>query len=389
MKHIIIMLLPVILFAEALELLYEKVPQSSLYKSKSEIIHASYEAKKASLYTDTWSVGLMGAYADVDLGNNSGGEFAVSLDRDFNLQSSKVDTLIKQTKAYSKLQEEVIQSKIKVKLWQLYGNYCTTMNTLQAKSNLANVYYKISKHIKKGFQYGEFDSGKVLMSKLSLENINMQIFKLENAVQNYEAQIQGIVPFDRQFECKHLQVNLDKLFDQESSTLWPVLQKQLSQIESELLLVQERVTKFNIQANYSHEVDTKRYMLNLSLPLNFGKKNEAKKIAVLSNISAKSNELKTFQNSYLYESNALKNRLNTYNQYLSLTEQELKKSANLLIKRSNIRFKAGEESLIEMLKATEIKLQTIESLFNLKIDRHNAITEYMYKYAINPQGVSK
>ena len=54
-----------------------------------------------------------------------------------------------------------------------------------------------------------------------------------------------------------------------------------------------------------------------------------------------------------------------------------------------MRFRAGEESLISMLKATETKLQMIETILELKIDRHNAVAKYMYDYAIDPKGVSK
>ncbi len=85
----------------------------------------------------------------------------------------------------------------------------------------------------------------------------------------------------------------------------------------------------------------------------------------------------------------MENRLEIYTKYLKTSDKLIRDSSNTLIKQSNMRFRAGEESLISMLKATETKLQMIETILELKIDRHNAVAKYMYDYAIDPKGVSK
>jgi len=390
MKYIFLMIfLSAFAMAETLDTLYDKVETSDLYKSKAEAIRASYENKKSDYLEDGWSVGVMGGYADVKDGSDAGGEYALSIGKDFTLSSSKVDTLLDQSKTYYKLKAKAQANRLKVRLWQLYGNYCTTMTALQAKAELALVYDEIQKHIQKGVDYGEFDSGKAIMAKLSSENLNLQISKLENAVQNYEAQIKVIVPFDGQFECHHIRPDLYKLFDPEYSALWPMLESKVESSKTELALSEQSSNSLNVNATYSNEIDTERYMLNLSLPLNYGSKNEAKKAAAMSSAAAASYELEAFRNSYRYESSTLKSRLDIYTKYLTSTESSIQKSANLLVKQSNMRFKAGEESFISMLKATETKLQMIETILELKIDRRNAVAQYMYEYAIDPNGVSK
>ena len=389
MKYIFIMLLPVIIMAESLDTLYEKVPTSNLYKSKIEALHASFENKKAALYEDSWSIGGMAGYADVKDGSDAGTEYALSVGKDFNLNSSSVDALIKESGVYYNFKAQALKNRLEVKLWQLYGNYCTTMEALQAKAELSSVYDAILTHIQKGVEYGEFDSGKAIMAKLALENLNLQISKLENSVQNYESQIKVIVPFDGQFECHHIRPNLYKLFDPEYSALWPMLENKLQSSQTALRLAKLSANSVNVNATYSNEIDTDRYMLNLSVPLNYGSKNEAKRAAAMSNAASVSYELEALRNSYRYESSALKSRLDIYTKYLTSTEISIKKSADLLIKQSNMRFKAGEESFIAMLKATETKLQMIEAILELKIDRHNAVAKYMYEYAIDPHGVSK
>jgi len=389
MRYLFILLLPIFAMAETLDVLYDKVQMSNLYKSKAEAINASYENKKASYYEDSWSIGAMGGYADVKDGSDAGGEYGVSLGKDFRLGYSKVDKLLKQSGKYYSLKAKAQENRLKVRLWQLYGNYCTTMDALQAKAELAFVYDEIQKHIQKGVDYGEFDSGKAIMAKLSSENLNLQISKLENAVQNYEAQIKVIVPFDGQFECRHIKPDLYKLFDPAYSALWPMLENRVESSKTELNLAEQTATSVNVNATYTNEIDTNRYMINLSVPLNYGSKNEAKRAAAMSNAASASYELEAFRNSYRYESSALKSRLDIYTKYLTSTESTIQKSANLLVKQSNMRFKAGEESFISMLKATETKLQMIETILELKMDRRNAVAQYMYEYAIDPNGVSK
>jgi len=390
MKYIYMMIfMPILLMAENIDLLYDKVESSNIYKSKLEALNTSLQNKKANLYEDGWSLGAMGGYADVKDSSDGGSEYELSLGKGINLYSSDIDKLINESQNYYNLKAKTVASRLKVRLWQLYGNYCTTMDALQAKAELAYVYGEILKHIQKGVDYGEFDSSKAIMAKLSLENLNLQISKLENAVQNYESQIKVIVPFDGQFECRHIHPNLYKLFDPEYSALWPMLEKQVESSHTEVELSQKSLSSVNVNATYSNEIDTERYMVNLELPLNFGAKSEAKRAAAMSSAAAASYELESFRNSYRYESSALKSRLDIYTKYLSSTENSIKESANLLIKQSNMRFKAGEESFISMLKATETKLQMIETILELKIDRRNAVAKYMYKYAIDPNGVSK
>jgi len=41
-----------------------------------------------------------------------------------------------------------------------------------------------------------------------------------------------------------------------------------------------------------------------------------------------------------------------------------------------------------MLKAAETKLQMIETILDLKTKRHEAVSNYLYNYAIDPERVS-
>ncbi len=389
MKYIFFILMPLFLMAEDINTLYDKIVQSNTYKSKSEALSATIEDKKSSLYSDGWNLGATLGYADGRNGTDSGTEFEVSLNKDFNLNASSIDTLIKNTDLYVKNSKKIQENRLKVRLWQLYGNYCITMQALQAKGELASIYDTISAHIDKGVEYGEFDASKAIMAKLALENLNLQISKLENSVQNYEVQIKTLVPFDGQFECRHLKPDIYRLFNPEFSALQGALEKKIEINKEALSYANQKLPKINLGASYSNEIDTDKYMLNISMPLAYGEKNQAARASAMHSLNASNYELETFRNNYIHESSAMQKRLEIYTKYLKTSDKLIRESSNTLIKQSNMRFRAGEESLISMLKATETKLQMIETILELKIDRHNAVAKYMYDYAIDPRGVSK
>ncbi len=390
MRYIFLMLTPLLLMAEDIDTLYDRVTQSNFYKSKSEVLHSNLEASKSSLYSDGWTLGAnIGQSEGRDRGVASGLEFGISLSKDFKLTGSSVDALIKNRQSYVQNSKKIEENRLKTRLWQLYGNYCITMEALQARGELASVYDTISKHIDKGVEYGEFDASKSIMANLALENMNLQISKLENTTQNYEVEIKKLVPFDAQFVCRRLRPDIENLFKPEYSALYPMLQKQIEIKKEELAIAKTRVPKINVGASYSNELDTDKYMLHLSIPLSYGEKTQASRVSAMHALSASSYELEIFRNNYAQESTAMENRLSIYRRYLKQSDRLIRESSNKLIEQSNMRFRAGEESLISMLKATETKVQMIQTILELKIDRHNAVAQYMYNYAIDPQGVSK
>ncbi|MDF1877100.1 TolC family protein [Sulfurimonas sp. SAG-AH-194-L11] len=389
MKYLFLIALPLLLMAENLEVLYPKVKTSNIYKSKNEAIKTKFQNKSASLYKDSWQIGAGLGYADVRDGSDNGSEYQLSLGKSFTLNSGGVDDFVRQNSHYASLQTEILENRLSAQLWRLYGNYCITMDALQAKAELASVYDAISKHIQKGVEYGEFDSGKAIMAQLSLENVNLQISKLENILQQYELSIKRVVPFDGQFECKSLEVDLGKLFDPEYSALLPMLQSKKNVDTLSSTITKQSTNSLNLNGLYTREIDTDRYMLNISMPLAIGEKNQARRAAAMSQLEATNYEMAYFQNSYKNETITLKRRLEIYKKYLFTSEEYIKKNADILIEQSNMRFRAGEESFISMLKATQTKLQMIETILGLKIDRHNAVAKYMNDYAVNPKEIIK
>lgn len=389
MRFILVLLLPYIIMADSIETLYEKVSQSNNYKSKVETLNVEFQTTTASVLADGFNVGGGVAYADIKDNSDSGLEYEAFISKDLNLNGSKIDNFLRQSSQYKNLQTKSLQNRYKVQIWQLYGDYCVAMEALQAKAELSSVYDEIKEHMQKGVEYGEFENSKLIMSSLALESLNLELSKLENLVQMYESQIKVLVDFDGQFECKNLEVDIDKLFDPEHSALWPMLESNVQKSEASLKMAHSSFSTLNVEAKYTDELDTNRYMVNLSLPLNIGEKNEAKRAIAMSQTSAANYKLEAFHNHYRHESNALKQRIDIYKKYLLSSEKTILQHANQLIKQSNMRFLAGEESFLSMIKATETKLSMIETILNLKIERHNAVAQYMYDYSIDPQGVKK
>ena len=388
MRYLFIMMIPALIFADSISTLFDRVEQSDLYKSRSEAIDAEFEQKRASVYNDGWRVGGDLTYADVKDGSDSGAEYSVTVGKDFMLSGSKIEALLKEEKNYAKMLKEIEKNRIKARLWELYGSYCITMKALQAKGELGVIYDEMNRYIDKGVRFGEFDASKSIMAHLALENLNLQISELDSSLQDYEAQIEAIVPFDGQFECSRLKPNFNKLFDPKYSALWPMLEGKVTSAKKMVELSGNRTQTLGVDGTYVDEIDTRRYVLSLSIPLAFGSKNEAERAAAMHTFAAARHELEAFQKRYAQDTKALKTRLDIYRNHVTNTESSIRLSTDTLISQSRMRFVAGEESFISMLKAAETKLQMIETILDLKTKRHEAVSNYLYNYAIDPERVS-
>lgn len=380
-------LLPFTAMAEDISTLFERVTQSDLYNSKTETIEKNIQATKASLYNDGWSIGGGTTYAAFDSGDK-GMEYQLVVGKNIMVHHSQLNTLLQNSKNYAKMLKKVKENQIKALIFRLYGEYCITMDSLQTKGELAAIYDTLDTQIQKGVNLGEFSSNKAIMANLSFQNLILEISKIESQLQEYEAKIKSLVPFNGQFECENHTLNLDKLFAPESSVYFDLLQQQKQTALSTLDVASNKLQSVNVNMAYTKELDTQRYTLNFSVPLSFDNtRYEANRASSMHNYSALNYQIISFAKRYKEETKALKTRLNIYKEHVSKTEKSIKKDSNLLIKQSNLRFKAGEESLIEILKATQTQLQIVDTILQFKQQRHRAVSDYLYNYAINPQGV--
>ncbi|MCF6201832.1 MAG: TolC family protein, partial [Hydrogenimonas sp.] len=216
-----------------------------------------------------------------------------------------------------------------------------------------------------------------------------QIAELDSELKDYESKIKAMVEFNGEFECSAFAIDLDKLFDPRYSALAAMLQKKVKSAGDSVKIANRKTPTLGVDAAYSDELDTRRYMLSLSVPLAFGSGNEAARAAAMHTYAAARNELESFAKEYKEETSSLKARLENYKRNVTVMENSIKISADTLIEQSRMRFKAGEESLISMLKSAETKLQMTETIIDLKKRRHKAVSEYIYRYAIDPKGVTK
>jgi len=387
MNKLLYIILPIIVSAEDISTLFEHVVHSDLYNSKTETIEKNIQNTKASLYNDGWSVGGGTTYASFDNGNK-GMEYRLSIGKDIMLHHSQLDKLLQNKNKYAIMLKKVKENQLKALIFRLYGEYCITMDSLQTKGELVAIYDTLDTQIQKGVKLGEFSSNKAIMANLAFQNLILEISKIESQLQEYEAKIKSIVPFNGQYQCKKNTLNLNKLFTPESSVYFDLLQQQKQAVLSRLDIDSNQLQSFNVNMAYSKELDTKRYTLNFSVPLSFDNtRYEANRASSMHNYSALNYQIISFAKRYKEETKALKTRLNIYKEHVSKTEKSIKEDSHLLIKQSNLRFKAGEESLIEILKATQTQLQIVDTILQFKQQRHRAVSDYLYNYAINPQGV--
>ncbi len=293
-------------------------------------------------------------------------------------------------KEYAKLRKKVELNRIKARIFRLYGEYCIEREALAAQKELAAIYTQMLKQIDTGVRFGEFDASKALMAHMALENLNLKIVETQSRTRKIEGEISSVVFFDRsRAVCSVWSYDLNYLLNPENSAFYPMLGLKEKRSKEELALSRSRVPKIGVSASYSDEIDTRRATLGISIPLSFGKKSEAERMAAMHAYSAAKSEAEAMRRAYKSSSDALRERLDLYNTRVREFESSIKLTADTLIEQSRMRFKAGEESLLSMLKAAETKLQMIETLIALKTKRHDAVAEFIENYAVDPKGVTR
>jgi len=376
------------LYAQELSYLFSKIKESPLFLKEKTALEAQYLQKKAESFNQNYRINVGTAYANPDDGSGKG-ELEIGIGRDFYLKKDVLKNYFTTQEEYFNFLQKVTLARLKVELWRLYGNYCIQMRALQAKGELGEVYDKVARHIDEGVRLGEFSASDSIMAHLALDNLNLQISELESELAEIEAKLRSmVVTFNGEFTCHNIKPDTNKLFYPQNSYLWQMLRSKEKALRSELALLRD-VRDLGVDFTMSKEIDTKRAILALSLPLYRGDGNKAQKRAVFKNLNSTIQTLHALEDSYAQESRALKQRLNIYFEHVSKTEDSIKLSANTLIEQSQMRFKAGEESLFGMLKAIETKLSMIETILDLKIRRHNAVADYMQKYAVEIERILK
>ncbi len=378
------------LSAQSLTDLYDEAENSPQYISRAEMIDSQSATAEAERYDDGWSAGadLAGAYPKD--GSSSGGEFALSVGKEFNLERSALGSFMRFNKEYAKLRKKVELNRIKARIFRLYGEYCIEREALAAQKELAAIYAMMLKQIDTGVRFGEFDASKALMAHMALENLNLKIVETQSRTRKIEGEISSIIFFDKnRAVCSRWNYDLNYLLNPKNSAFYPMLGLKEKRSKEELALSRSRVPKIGVSASYSDEIDTRRATIGISIPLSFGKRSEAQRMAAMHAYAAARSEAEAIRRAFKSASEALRERLDLYNMRVREFESSIKLTADTLIEQSRMRFKAGEESLLSMLKAAETKLQMIETLIALKTKRHDAVAEFIENYAVDPKGVTR
>ncbi len=388
-SSVVLLLSASILAAQSLKDLYAEIEHSPLYQSRAEAIDAESAREASQRYSDGWSVGADLARAFPKEGAPSGSEYALTVGKEFNFERSALGRLLERNKSYHALRKRIELNRLKSRLFGLYGSLCIDAEALGAQRHLAAIYREMLKQIDTGVRFGEFDASKALMAHLALENLNLKIVETESRMEWLEGEISGIVSFDTPAECPVTEPTLDDLLDPESSAYAPLLGLRERVTKEALALSRSRIPKIGLSATYSDEIDTRRATIGLSLPLSLGKGSEQMRAAALHDHTAARREKEALERSYRAASEALRKRLGLYTSKVERFEASIDLTTETLIEQSRMRFKAGEESFLSLLKAAETKLQMIETLIELKTKRHEAIVQFLDAYAVDPEGATQ
>ncbi|MRJ01848.1 MAG: hypothetical protein GXO19_01785 [Epsilonproteobacteria bacterium] len=388
MPHLFVIgiVLVVSLVGQDITFLFQKSRESLLFLKERDRIEAEGLHRKSDLFDADYRTALGLGYGRDDGGGEKGMEYEVSAGRDLFV-GGDLKGYFSTVESYTEYRLRLELNKIKIELWRLYGNYCLLMRSLQAKGKLGEVYDEIARHIDTGVRLGEFSASDSIMAHLSLDKLNLEISQLEPQLAQIEGKIKQIVPeFDGEFICRGLRPDFDSLFSVENSLLWKLFSLKEKGLREELRL-HGVLRRIGIDLTLTRERDGQGGMVTFSIPLSLSPSAQMERAAILKELSALLKEVDQLKIQYGQDTRVLKERLRVYRDHVSRTEHSIELSADTLIRQSQMRFKAGEEGLMEMLKAVETKLALLETILQLKLKRRNIIADYMERYGIDIERV--
>jgi len=357
---------------EIIQKLKEEHPTAKAIKA----YEAAYSAEnRAILSNEALQLNTDGSYAKPDL-EKSGYEYSIGVEQKF-INPSVKKSIAKSARYLN--DAEILNLKHDFLLLQndvrlLYHLNCLDKEAiLQYKeSYLAFETLYIKKE--KAYQYGEISKKELLQLKIELERLKGDLNYYQNQEKSSREALASktLMPIfkDETLSCKDTYSVVEKLsFDTvEESMKEESLDKKIESLKSDFGRYDKQFDSFTLSAAYQDEIDTKKYVVGLSIPLNFTSSfNEESRAVALHKKSALEYEKQKLKLKRGSEIKLLQKQLSQAFQSTELSASILKQYENELMPLIERGYQLGEDSaIVYLLSQREMWMYKKELIENYK-----------------------
>ncbi|MCW8895179.1 TolC family protein [Sulfurimonas sp.] len=339
---------------EILQKLRYEHPVSKSIKAYEALYKADNKAKSSrealQLITD-------GSYAKPDL-DKFGYEYSIGVEQKF-MNSSVKESLSKSARYQSdaeilNLKHDFLLLENDVRL--LYHLNCLDKQAIEQYKASYLSFKTLYTKKEKAYKYGEISKKELLQLQIELDRLNSEYKHIENEEKTSRNNLQSkiLLPIFEEsvLSCKDTYAVTEKLVinNNEISLQVKSLNKKIKSAQSDFNQYDSIFDSYTLFAAYQDEIDTKRFVVGLSIPLNFTSPiNEEKRAAAMHKKSALEYEKQGLRLERESKMKLLEKRLLQSYQNIESVKSMLNKYENELMPLIERGYRLGEDSAIEYL----------------------------------------
>jgi len=339
------------------EILQEMKSEHPLAKSNQAYEDAYSEQNRAKSSRSALRFSAQGAYAEPDT-EDSGYEYGVGLQQTL-MNSGVQENKFRSARYLSDAQ--ILEQKHKFMLLEnsvrlLYHISCLDQKAIKQYRTSYEAFETLYEKKEKAYQYGE-------ISKKELLQLGIELKRLKNEYKHYEGeekisrnnlQSKILLPLyaDKTLSCEDTYPIRESLSFAipEESLKEQSLNKKIQSTQSDFKRFDTMFDSFTVSASYEEELDTNRFIVGLSVPLNFTNAiNEKSRAAALHKRSALEYEKEGLELERTSEMARLKKQLAQHFQDIEILTSMLNQYENELMPLIEKGYRLGEDSAIEYL----------------------------------------
>ena len=326
-------------------------------KSIQDYDNAYSAQNRAKSSTKALQLFTQGAHAKPDL-EESKYEYSIGVQQ--KIMNPSVKNSILKASTY-KNDAEILSFKRKFLLLQndirlFYHLNCLDQRVIEQYKSSYIAFETLYIKKERAYKYGEISKKELLQLQIELDRLKSDFRHYENAEKTSRNNLQSkiLLPFfeGKELSCKDTYEVSEKLLlsNTQDSLQEQSLNKKIKSLESSFKRYDTLFNSFTLSASYEDEIDTKRVVLGLSVPLNFTSSlNGENRAALLHKKSALEHEKEGVKLKRGSQVKLLEKRLAYTFEDIELVSSTLKRYEGELMPLVESGYRLGENSAIEYL----------------------------------------
>jgi len=339
------------------EILQKLKDEHPLARSIQSLEHANSSQNRALSSREATKLLADGTYAKPQI-ETSGYEYSIGLEQNFmnpNVKNSIVKSALYQGEAeILSLRHDFMLLQNEVRF--LYHINCLNQESLERYRSSFTAFEQLYTKKEKAYKYGEISKKELLQLQIELDRLKNEQKRYESEVAISRATLQSYVLLplfsDKQLYCQDVQeVAKEILFNNQGESLKEeLLNKKVQALQSDFDRYNSQFDSFTLSASYQKEIDIDRFVVGLSVPLNFTSSfNEESRAMLIHKKSSLMHEKEGLKLQKASNAEALNKELLQSFETIDAQKTILAKYENELMPLVESGYVLGEDSAIEYL----------------------------------------